>query len=116
MMASYNTDDRNVIVNVDGFQYQKTSKEIKVDIHRVFQELFVNMKKHSQCTLVGISIKTDKNRIEATYSDNGIGTSNLLNLKNGLQNAENRIHSLKGTITFDTEPNKGFKVKITIPN
>ncbi|NMH24341.1 tetratricopeptide repeat-containing sensor histidine kinase [Flavobacterium solisilvae] len=116
MMASYNTDDRNVIVNVDGFQHQKTSKEIKVAIHRVFQELLVNMKKHSQCTLVGISIKTDKNRIEATYSDNGIGTSNLLNLKNGLQNAENRIHSLKGTITFDTEPNKGFKVKITIPN
>jgi len=116
LMASYNADDRNVIVNVDGFQHQKTSKEIKVAIHRVFQELLVNMKKHSQCTLVGISIKTDKNRIEATYSDNGIGTSNLLNLKNGLQNAENRIHSLKGSITFDTEPNKGFKVKITIPN
>lgn len=115
MMASYNADDRNVIVNVDGFQHLKTSREIKVAIHRVFQELLVNMKKHSQCTLVGISIKTNKNEIQATYSDNGIGVTNLLNLKNGLQNAENRILSLKGTITFDTEPNKGFKAKITIP-
>lgn len=115
MMASYNAVDRNVIVNVDGFQHLKTSREIKVAIHRVFQELLVNMKKHSQCTLVGISIKTNKNEIQATYSDNGIGVANLLNLKNGLQNAENRILSLKGTITFDTEPNKGFKAKITIP-
>lgn len=28
---------------------------------------------------------------------------------------ENRIQSTKGTITFDTEPDKGFKVKITMP-
>ncbi len=115
MMASYNAVDRNVIVNVDGFQHIKTSKEIKVALYRVFQELLVNMKKHSQCTLVGISIKTDKNEIQASYSDNGIGCGNMLNLRNGLQNAENRILSLKGTINFDTAPDKGFRVKIVIP-
>jgi signal transduction histidine kinase len=115
MMASYNAVDRNVIVNVNGFQHIKTSKEIKVALYRVFQELLVNMKKHSQCTLVGISIKTDKNEIQASYSDNGIGCGNMLNLRNGLQNAENRILSLKGTINFDTAPDKGFRVKIVIP-
>ena len=115
MMASYNAVDRNVIVNVDGFQHLKTSKEIKVALYRVFQELLVNMKKHSQCTLAGISIKTNKNEIQASYSDNGIGCANMLNLRNGLQNAENRILSLNGTINFDTAPNKGFKVKIVIP-
>ena len=115
MMASYNAVDRNVIVNVDSFNHLKTSEEVKVVVHRVLQELMVNMKKHSQCSLASISIKSNKKSLQINYSDNGIGTDNLLNLKNGLQNAENRILSINGTINFDTAPEKGFKVKIEIP-
>lgn len=115
MLATYNSSDRNVIVNVDAFNHLKTSKEIKVVVHRVLQELMVNMKKHSQCSLASISIKSNKKSLQINYSDNGIGTDNLLNLKNGLQNAENRILSINGTINFDTAPEKGFKVKIEIP-
>lgn len=115
MLATYNSSDRNVIVNVDAFNHLKTPKEVKVIIHRVLQELMVNMKKHSQCSLASISIKSNKNSLQINYSDNGIGTDNLLNLKNGLQNAENRILSINGTINFDTAPEKGFKVKIEIP-
>ncbi|HLO73038.1 MAG TPA: tetratricopeptide repeat protein [Flavobacterium sp.] len=115
MLATYNSSDRNVIVNVDAFNHLKTSKEVKVVVHRVLQELMVNMKKHSQCSLASISIKSNKKFLQINYSDNGIGTDNLLNLKNGLQNAENRILSVNGTINFDTAPDKGFKVKIEIP-
>lgn len=115
MLATYNSPDRNVIVNVDAFNHLKTSEEVKVVVHRVLQELMVNMKKHSQCSLASISIKSNKKSLQINYSDNGIGTANLLNLKNGLQNAENRILSINGTINFDTAPEKGFKVKIEIP-
>ena len=73
------------------------------------------MKKHSHCSIVSIGFKSNKKSIEINYSDNGIGCANLLNLKNGLQNAETRIFSIGGTINFDTEPKKGFKVKIEIP-
>ena len=48
--------------------------------------------------------------------DNGIGaTENQLKSKNGLQNVENRILAVKGNISFDISPNKGFKVRFTIP-
>lgn len=115
MLATYNSSDRNVIVNMDAFNHLKTSKEVKVIVYRVLQELMVNMKKHSHCSLASISIKSNKNSLQINYSDNGIGTDNLLNLKNGLQNAENRILSIHGIINFDTAPGKGFKVKIEIP-
>lgn len=115
MLATYNSSDRNVIVNIDAFNHLKTSEEVKVVVHRVLQELMVNMKKHSQCSLASISIKSNKKGLQINYSDNGIGIANLLNLKNGLQNAENRILSINGTINFDTAPEKGFKVKIEIP-
>ena len=62
-----------------------------------------------------ISFKETNSALEINYSDNGKGTDNQLQIKNGLQNVENRIFSINGNITFDTEPNKGFKVKITIP-
>jgi signal transduction histidine kinase len=29
---------------------------------------------------------------------------------------ENRIHAIKGTVTFDTKSDKGFKVQITFPS
>ena len=115
MLATYNSSDRNVIVNVDTFNHLKTSKEVKIIIYRVLQELMVNLKKHSQCSLASISIKSNKKSLQINYSDNGIGTANLLNLKHGLQTAETRILSINGTINFDTAPEKGFKVKIEIP-
>ncbi len=115
MLGTYNSSERNVIINTTGFNHLKTSSEIKIIIYRVLQEFMVNMKKHSQSTLVTISIKSYKNELQINYSDNGIGCNNLLQLKNGLQNAENRIHSIFGTINFDTESGKGFKIKIMIP-
>lgn len=115
MMASYGSNEINVILNSASFDDKKVSKEIKIAIYRVLQELMVNMKKHSYCSIVSIGFKSNKKSIEINYSDNGVGCSNLLNLKNGLQNVETRIFSINGTINFDTEPKKGFKVKIEIP-
>ncbi len=115
MLSTYNSSSRNVIVNMNLFNHLKISKEVKVIIYRVLQELMVNMKKHSQCSIASISIKSYKKKIEINYADNGIGTDNLLNLKNGLQNVENRIIAINGTINFDTKPEKGFKVQIEIP-
>lgn len=115
MIASYSSNETNVILNTTSFDDKNTNKEIKITIYRVLQELMVNMKKHSHCSVVSIGFKSNKKAIEINYSDNGVGCSNLLNLKNGLQNVETRIFSINGTINFDTESEKGFKVKIEIP-
>lgn len=115
MIHSYSSDTINVILNSAALQDIQLKEEIKITLYRVLQELMVNMKKHSECTLVAIAFKNNPTTLEITYSDNGKGIQNQLHTKNGLQNVENRIFSINGTITFDTEPNKGFKVKITIP-
>ena len=115
MINSYASDNINVIFNGSALHEVKLDSEIKIALYRVLQELMVNMKKHSECSLVMISFKETNSALEINYSDNGKGTDNQLQIKNGLQNVENRIFSINGNITFDTEPNKGFKVKITIP-
>ena len=115
MIHSYSSDTRNVILNTAALQDIQLKDEIKITLYRVLQELMVNMKKHSECSLVAIAFKNNGQFLEISYSDNGKGSQNQLHTKNGLQNVENRIFSINGTITFDTEPDKGFKVKITIP-
>jgi signal transduction histidine kinase len=115
MINAYSSDSINVILNTNALNEVSLNSEVKIVLYRVLQELMVNMKKHSQCSLVMIGFKNNNSNLEITYSDNGKGTDNQLQIKNGLQNVENRIFSINGTITFDTEPDKGFKVKIIIP-
>ncbi|MBO9583997.1 MAG: ATP-binding protein [Flavobacterium sp.] len=116
MLSTYNSSQTNVIINgVEKINWDSIEDLKKITIQRVLHELMVNMKKHSQAPVVSIKFNTDSNSLIINYSDNGKGCEKSKIIKNGLQNMENRILSNKGTITFDTEPDKGFKVKITMP-
>lgn len=117
MMAGYSTVGINVIVNgFDSFNWSLLKEHKKIALYRILQELLVNMKKHSQCSLVAISFKKMDNKIQVVYTDNGIGfSSDKVIIKNGLLNVENRIKAIKGTIIFDTASGKGFKVSMSFP-
>lgn len=116
MLSTYNTNETNVIINsIEKVNWDLVDEIKKVTIYRVLQELMVNMKKHSQASIVVVKFDSNGKTIFIDYTDNGKGAEKLKIIKNGLQNMENRILAIKGTITFDTEPDKGFKAKITTP-
>jgi signal transduction histidine kinase len=115
MITSYNNEQVTVIIKDNKeIAWNAINKHKKVAIYRVLQELLVNMKKYSKCRFAVISFDKNNDAIEISYSDNGIGVAGGPIKKNGLQNAENRIKTIKGTITFETEANKGFKAYIRI--
>lgn len=73
----------------------------------------VNMKKHSGATLVGVRFENSVNQVVISYNDNGVGmAASRFAFKNGLSNVENRINSINGTITFESDHGKGLKVSI----
>ncbi|PXY44307.1 tetratricopeptide repeat-containing sensor histidine kinase [Flavobacterium hydrophilum] len=116
MLSTYNSSITNVIItNIEKVNWDSIEYEKKVTIYRVLQELMVNMKKHSEARLVVIKFDSKLNSVIIDYTDNGKGCDKSKIIKNGLQNMENRILATKGTITFDTQPDKGFKAKITLP-
>ncbi|TPG37917.1 tetratricopeptide repeat-containing sensor histidine kinase [Flavobacterium pectinovorum] len=117
MIAEFKTPKINILLNgFDGVFWDKVEKNKKIILYRVLQELFLNMKKHSQATLVSITFKIKEKNIVVTYNDNGTGISkNDLILKNGLQNVENRIKTINGTVIFDLDYEKGFKLSFTLP-
>jgi len=84
----------------------------KTALYRVLQELMTNMRKHSKATVVVLSFMQSGKKLKVAYKDNGVGCD--LKKGNGLTNAENRILSINGTITFESQINNGFHVTITI--
>jgi len=103
---------------LSGFQTIKWDfyqKEQKIVIYRTIQELLVNFRKHSQANILVLKFEEEKFKLKITYKDNGIGAN--LERKNfsGLQNMENRIGSIGGNITFQSEIQKGFLSIIYIP-
>lgn len=117
MITSFGSKTVNIIINnLEKINWKKTSKLKKIAIYRVIQELLVNMKKHSQSNLVLISFKTQENNLLLNYYDNGKGIDfKQTKKKSGLYNIENRIEAINGTITFDSNQNKGVKTSIVIP-
>ncbi|WP_433833176.1 tetratricopeptide repeat-containing sensor histidine kinase [Flavobacterium anhuiense] len=117
MISGFNTSSLNLLINglneVSWYQLDKTKK---TSVYRAIQELLVNMKKHSDATLVAITFKEINNSIVINYTDNGKGIdSNKMVLKNGLHNIENQIHAIKGEVEIHSESGKGFKVLIKFP-
>ena len=117
MLNSYQNGTIKVIIrNGNPIDWSKISDDKKIAVQRVLQELMVNMKKHSQATFVIVGFDAGSKQIVISYSDNGVGCEEATILKNGLQNAENRIQAIKGRLTFDFSSPIGFKVQIVIPN
>ncbi|WP_346432357.1 ATP-binding protein [Flavobacterium lipolyticum] len=116
MLSTYKTNERNIIVtNLESINWETINDTKKITISRILQELMVNMRKHSNASIVGIKFENNEKSIAINYTDNGKGFEKASIAKNGLQNMEQRIQAVKGTITFDTAPDKGFKAKLSIP-
>ncbi len=90
-------------------------------LYRITTELINNTLKYAKATQVNISYfyAQEKNRINFTYTDNGIGFDLGLVEKSqeglGLLNIQQRIMLIRGVIIIKTAAGKGFEIYIEIP-
>ena len=85
-----------------------------MNIFRVFQEAINNAIKYAEASEINIMISENTETIKFEISDNGKGFDiNTIELGNGLENMERRIKEVGGSITINSEPNKGTSIKIT---
>ena len=116
MLSGFTSSQVQVILkNISSIPWDKIAKEPKIALYRVLQELMVNMKKHSQGSFVVLRFEMNAKALLVHYSDNGIGMPHPIPSKNGLQNVENRIHAIGGTIIFDPIHSKGLKIQLVFP-
>tara|TARA_R110002111_G_scaffold296_1_gene2758 strand:- start:11641 stop:13263 length:1623 start_codon:yes stop_codon:yes gene_type:complete len=113
LLWSYRTKEVNVITkNSANINWNGISDIKKTILYRVLQELMTNMRKHSKASIVVLNFSQTNKKITIDYKDNGVGSAIIKS--DGLQNAENRIASINGSITFESQINKGFKAQVII--
>jgi len=99
---------------------KELSKDIKINIFRVVQEITTNIIRHSGATEVWINLtKTKENNLKLVIKDNGVGIDfERLKRENkgaGLKNIERRVTLLNGQMVLNTETNKGIYYTIIVP-
>ena len=117
MISSYSSPQQKVLVigNEQNI-WQNVSQNIQSEIFYALRELMINMKKHSQATLVLVKFEKIENILKIKYTDNGLGMGNAENKKlSGIKNTENRIENIGGDINFEKNLQKGLQVNISIP-
>ena len=118
MLSGYIPANAKLILKgLESINWKRISGEKKVVLYRVLQEFMTNMNKHSKARLVAITFNMLPRSLKVDYVDNGIGMAGRPSyLRGGLQNVENRISSVRGSLTFDTSEGKGFRAGLRIPN
>jgi two-component system sensor histidine kinase ComP len=102
---------------------EELDMEVKKHIFRIVQELLANAKKHSEASLVQLSIFVRDQNVVLVFGDNGVGfdeqavlSGNHLKKGSGLFHTLSRVIDLNGTWQLETAPNQGAKWVIHIPN
>ncbi|WP_295230476.1 tetratricopeptide repeat protein [uncultured Chryseobacterium sp.] len=116
LVASFKNENTNTyIAGNESEIWNSVSPATQHEVYQVIRELLVNMRKHSQADRVVLRFERENNRINIFYTDNGVGISDELIYKNGLQNTVSRIAAIAGSIIFDTKTEKGLKVHLSFP-
>ena len=92
--------------------------ELQTNLYRIICELVLNAVKHSDATLIEVTIKTGAAMIMVNIRDDGQGFEYNPDDENkafGLHSSESRVHYLKGTFHLQTHKGKGTVIEIKIP-
>jgi signal transduction histidine kinase len=90
---------------------------IETELFRIIQELVANCIKHAKADKLLIELIADEKMLYLTVEDNGVGydANKISENRFGLNNIDARINLLGGTISYDSQINKGTIVMINIP-
>ena len=87
-------------------------------IYQVLLEVLANVRIHSKASYVTVKMSSDPTAFSITVNDNGRGiTPEELSDPNsfGIIGMKERVHGMKGQITFTGNPGKGTKIFLKVP-
>jgi signal transduction histidine kinase len=91
------------------------SAEIKMNLYRIIQEAIHNCNKYANATQVKINLTKENNQLQLSIKDNGIGFDvNEAKQGIGLHNMQQRIDSIRGTITIHSKPGIGTEINCNV--
>jgi signal transduction histidine kinase len=95
-----------------------TDTKRSITLFRVFQEILINIARHSKATNVNIYLRKKNGMINLLVHDNGIGIKQeeIINKKSfGILGMRERVLVFGGKLDVSGSPGKGTTIKVEIP-
>lgn len=89
--------------------------KIAIQLFRVVQECLTNTVRHAKATHASIDLAINQQLLQLTVADNGQGCMNSEKTGFGLLGMKERINSLGGEFTLQSQPQQGMTILASIP-
>lgn len=94
-------------------------QDVALCLYRIVQEALQNIIKHSRATRADVFLGKEADALRLVVSDNGQGFDTRTARQHaglGLVGMRERARLVHGEITFDSAPQRGTQIKVTIPS
>jgi signal transduction histidine kinase len=93
----------------------RLGNEIEVMIYRVVQEALTNVARHAQAEHVYVALEAESGEVRLAVQDDGRGVAGNPVPHLGLLGMRERVTDLGGIISFDSQPQGGFRIQVRVP-
>ncbi|MEE4001121.1 tetratricopeptide repeat protein [Tenacibaculum sp. FZY0031] len=117
LVSDYFEPDFKIKVNgLQNYNWATVDNSIKRLLYLSARESIQNCKKYAKASKIIINFSVHKKYVHLDIIDDGIGFDTNISKKGiGLQNLQERIEELNGTLTINSEVGKGTQTDIQIP-
>ncbi len=100
--------------STEGTDWGVIPEKIGFEFYRIAQEALSNCIKHSEASLISVSLQLADNQLSASVRDNGVGFDMDKKKGIGLRTICQRIHNIGGTCEVQSKPGVGTSVEVSI--
>ena len=93
----------------------RLSPELEHTCYRLVQEALTNVSRHAQAKNLRVSLRRAASELVVEIEDDGRGFSPTSQLGLGLVGARERAAAISGTVTIDSTPGKGTRIRAVLP-
>lgn len=114
-LCSQLSSDRVDIVLLSSITDLNINHQKCLIIYRLVQELINNALNYSKCKTIFVKLDNTANQVQICVEDDGIGIEKTIQ-ENGLKSIKERINSLNGKLTIQSNLNEGSQLNIVLSN
>lgn len=116
IVADMNNSEQIRFAFEESAEADRIPVQIGLGLFRVAQELVSNVVRHSQATEATVQLFLHHNAMSLMVVDNGVGFD-IDNCPRGMgtRNIEARVHTMNGTVRFDSARGHGTTVTVDVP-
>lgn len=107
--------DININIKTEEFDESMINKDKMMAVYRIVQEQLNNILKYASAKNIDIILAADKNEVNLTINDDGVGFDTSLARKGiGITNIFRRAEVFNGQVYLESKPGSGCKLAITL--